>query len=114
MTTRLEARLGAVKNLGSTYTSVGQVASAHTFVLHLHVTNLLTSTVKLRAFVVSSGWSTGEPTTDKVAALAFDEPLVGGQVHQITGIVMQATEKLVVWSDTTAGLDILASGNDVS
>lgn len=116
MTTRIETQFGAVKDLGTTYTLCGSaVSTGHEYNLHLNVTNLLTSVVKVRAYIADTSWGSGAPSgSTKVAALAFDMPVAVGQTIQITGIVLTAAQKLVVRSDTTAGLDVVASGVDIT
>lgn len=116
MATRIETQFGVAKDLDATYTQIGSaVASGHAWNLLLNVTNLLTSVVKLRAFIADTTWSTGAPSgSTKVAAIAFDAPVAAGDVLQISGVVLAATQKLVVWSDTTDGLDVIASGVDVT
>jgi len=116
MATRIETQFGTAKDLGATYTLVGSaVTSGHDVNLLINVTNLLTTVVKLRAYIADTSWSSGAPSgSTKVAAIAFDLPIAVGDVVQISGIVLTATQKLVCYSDTAAGLDIVACGVDVT
>lgn len=108
---RTESRFGATTALGTTYTSLGAVPAATTWNVLLNVTNRLTSSVKLRAYIADTSWSSGEPTGGTlVAAIAYDTVISPGAVLQISGIVLATTNKLVVWADTGSALDIIASG----
>ena len=116
MSSRIETHFGTTKDLGTTYTQIGSgIASGHLLNLHLNVTNLLTSVVKLRAYIADTSWSSGEPTgSTKVASIAFDVPVAAGETLQITGVILAATHELVVRSDTASGLDVVASGVDIT
>lgn len=108
---RLEDRFGQVTALGTTYTSLGTVPAGTKWNVMLNVTNRLTATANLRAFVADSSWSTGEPTGGTIkAAIAYDFPVGAGDVTQIGGIVMLAGEQLIVQSGTASALDVLANG----
>lgn len=108
---RTEDRFGATSALGTTYTSLGTVPASTVWNVHLNVTNRLTSTVKLRAYIADTSWASGEPTgATLVAAIAYDTPISPGAVFQVTGIVLEATNKLVVYADTGSALDVIASG----
>ena len=108
---RTESQLGVTTALGTTYTNLYTVPASTTATVHLNVTNRLTSTVKLRAYVADTSWSSGEPTGGTLkAAVAYDMLLGPGEVVQITGFVMATTNKLVVYADTGSALDIVASG----
>lgn len=110
MATRTEDRVGEATGLGTTYTSLGTVPASTTWNVLLNVTNRLTASVKLRAFVADNSWSTGEPTGGTLKfAMAYDMSIGAGETVQISGNVMKTTEKLVVRSDTAAALDIGAS-----
>ncbi len=107
MTTRLEARLGAAKDVGTAYVSVGTAASDFNLLIHLAAT--LACAVEV--YVAAASWTTGAPTgSDLVAKLAYDMPLVAGEVAQITGVIMLSGEKLVVQSSVAASVDVLAQG----
>lgn len=113
---RTETRFGAATNLSTTYTSLGTVPASTTWNVLLNVTNRTSSSLNLRAYVATSSWSTGEPTSagsTLVAAIAYDSSVSPGQVVQFSGIVMAAGEKLVVYS-SAAGLDVIASGVAIS
>lgn len=116
MSSRIETQFGTVKDLGTTYTIVGSaVASGHDLNLLLNVTNLLTSVVKIRVYIADTSWSSGAPSgSTKVAAIANDLPIAVGDVVQISGIILTATQKLVVYSDTASGVDVIASGVDIT
>jgi hypothetical protein len=108
---RAESSFGAVSALGATYTLLATVPSATTWNLHLHIANRLASTVKLRAYIADTTWASGEPTgSTLVAAIAYDLAIDANEVLQITGIVLTATDELVVYADTASSLDIIASG----
>jgi len=115
MATRIESQFGFTTATTS-YVQVGSdVASGHAWNLLLNVTNIVSTVVKLQAFVVDTSWTTGLPTGGaKVAAIAFDLPIAVGDVVQISGIVLAATQGLVVYSDTASGLDVIACGVDVT
>ena len=117
MSSRIETQFGTVKDLGTTYTQVGSaVASGHEYNLHLNVTNVSASAVTgFRAYIADTSWSSGEPTgSTKVAAIVFDMPLAVGQTVQITGIVLTATQELVVRSSAATSVDVIASGVDIT
>src|SRR5690348_17090034 len=116
MATRTETQHGAAKAVGTTYVIVGSaVAASTTLNLLLHVANLLTSSVKLRAFIAAGSWSSGEPTgSDLVATLAYDTPVAGNDVFQITGPILTTGQKLVVRADTAAALDVSAHGVNIT
>lgn len=115
-TSRIESQFGAAKDLGSTYTAIGSaVASNHAWNLLLNVTSLLTTVVKFRAYIADTSWSSGAPSgSTKTAAIVFDYPVAPGDVVQISGVVLAATQKLVVYADTSSGLDVIASGVDIT
>jgi hypothetical protein len=111
MATRTETRFGQVASLGATYTNIATIAALTTANLLLSVANRTTGPVKLRAYVADTSWSTGEPTGGTLkAAIAYDLPIAGGAVIQISGIVANTTEKIIVYSDTASALDILLNG----
>lgn len=108
---RTETRFGATNALGTTYTSLGTVPASTTWNVLLNATNRLTSVVKLRAYIADTSWASGEPTgSTLIAAIAYDYPLGPGDVIQISGVVLAATNKLIVWADTGSALDVIASG----
>lgn len=115
MSSRIEAQFGAVKDLSTTYTQVGSaVASGHLHNVHLNVTNSAATARTFRAFIADTSWSSGEPTgSTKFAAICFDLPIAVGQLVQITGVILSATQELVVWS-SGAGIDVIASGVDIT
>lgn len=108
---RAESSFGAVSALGTSYTLLATVPSATTWNLHLHIANRVSTTVKVRVFIADTSWTSGEPTGGTlVAAIAYDLAINSGEIVQITGIVMTATDELVVYSDTASSVDIIASG----
>lgn len=109
---RVETQHGVTASLGTTYTSLGQVPAATTWVVVLTVTNRLTSTVKLRAFVADTSWASGEPTGSTLkAAIAYDTIIGPGEVWvSPAAVTMLTTQKLIVYADTGSALDIVASG----
>lgn len=111
MATRTEDRFGEATGLGTTYTLLGTVPASTTWNLLLNITNLTAAVVLFRAYIADTSWSSGEPTggTRKVS-IAYDLPIVVGDVVQISGFVMKTTEKLVVRADTAASLGVSASG----
>ncbi len=115
MATRTEKRFGEVSSLDTTYTAIGTVPAGSIWNILLNVTNrTASSTVKLRAYVAGTGWTTGEPTGGTLkAAIAYDTIITPGDVTQITGIVMNAGERIVVRSDTASSLDVIAAGVEV-
>ena len=112
MATRTETRFGEIASLGVTYTIVGSaVASATTWNLLLAVTNRTGANANLRAYIADTSWSSGEPTGGTLkAAIAYDLPIAAGDVVQLSGYVLNATEKLVVRSSVAASLDVTAQG----
>lgn len=113
MATHLEDRFGETTSLGTTYTQIGpDVPSATKWNILMNVANRLTGTVKLRAYIATSSWTTGEPTGgDLVAAIAFDMPIyANSEPVQISGIIIKATEQVIVRSDTASALDITLNG----
>lgn len=112
MTTRLEDRFGELTALGTTYTIVGAAVPASTsWNLLINVTNRTADTVKLRLYIADTSWSSGEPaSTTLKAAIAYDYPILAGDVVQISGIIMKTTEKLVAYSSVASALDITANG----
>lgn len=112
---RAETRFGQVSSLGTTYTNIGTVPSSTTWNVLLNVTNRSTSGANLRAYIADTSWTTGEPTAGTLkAALAYDRLIAPGEVFQVSGIVMNATEKLIVYSGTASALDIIASGVSIT
>lgn len=108
---RTETRFGAVTALGATYTNLYTVPASTTVNLLLNVTNRTATLAYLRVYIADTSWSTGEPTAGTIkAAIAYDMPITAGTVAQISGIVLNTTEKLVVYSSVAASLDIIASG----
>jgi len=62
MATRVEERFGVANSVGQSYVIVGsQVAVSTVWNLILHFANLLTSTVKVRAYIADTSWSSGAP-----------------------------------------------------
>jgi len=112
---RIETRFGVATALGMTYTSLGTVPALTTWNLLLNVTNRTVNTVAFRAYVADTSWSSGEPTGGTIkASIAYDYSVSGGAIFQVTGIVMNATEKLIVYSGTASALDVIASGVAIS
>lgn len=108
---RTETRFGVATALGTTYTNLYTVPASTTVNVLLNITNRTTTTAKLRAYVADTSWASGEPTGGTLkAAIAYDYSITGGAVLQISGIVMNTTEKLIVRSDTASSLDLIASG----
>ena len=106
------ARFGANNNVGTTYVILGAaVPASTTWNVILTAVNRSASPIKIRGFVADTSWASGEPTSTALkAAFWYDTALVAGQVTQISFIVMNATEKIVVRSDTANSLDIMAAG----
>ena len=108
MATRTEDRLGAAKDVGTTYVNVGTVPASTTF-------NAIVRTVchvacSVRLYIAANSWTTGEPTgSDLVAKLAYDRPMVVGEVIEDTGIILETGEKLIARA-SAAGVDVLAHG----
>lgn len=113
---RLETQLGVLAACGVTYTQVGaDIAASTTFNLHLHMANITTGTIKVRAYVADGTWASGEPTGATLeATICKDLPISPGGIVQISGIVMATTNCLVVRSDTASSLDVIASGVSVT
>lgn len=115
MAVRSETRFGSISLVGTTYVSVGTVPSATTWNVLLHVANRTAGAVKLRAYIADSTWSTGEPTgTTFKATIAYDLSVSANGVIQISGFVMGAGEKLVVYADTASSLDVSAHGVSIA
>lgn len=111
MATRTETRFGETTALGTTYTNIGTVPSATVWNVLLNITNRTTALAKVRVYIADTSWSTGEPTGGTLkAAVAYDSNVYPGDIIQIPGFVMNATEKLIVRSDTASSLDITANG----
>lgn len=111
---RAEARLGAVAGVGASYTIVGPAAPT-VFNLNIHLTNVTGAAIKVRVFLADNSWTTGEPTGASLKArIAYDKSIAANELLQISGVIMLATEKLVVYSDTASSLDVIASGVQVS
>ena len=113
---RDEEQFGTVKDLDSTYTLLGEVPTGHRWNVYLQAVNLLDTVVKIRAFIADNSWSSAEPSgSTKVVAIAYDTDVGSeGGIFFESGIVMLAGQKLVVWSDTTNGLDVIACGMDLT
>lgn len=110
-TVHTETRFGATSSLGSTYTNLATIAASTTANILLNVTNRTAVTANFRAYVADNSWSSGEPTGGTLkAAIAYDMPIAAGDVVQISGIVMNTGEKLIVYSGTASSLDVIASG----
>lgn len=110
-TLRTEARFGAANNLGTTYVNIGTVPALTVWNVLLNVANRLTVAALFRAYIADASWTTGEPTGSTLkAAIAFDVKIKAGEVKQISGAVMYATEQIVVRSDVVGSLDVIASG----
>ena len=109
---RTETRFGVATSLGATYTSLGTVPASTTWNVLLNITNRTSGAVNCRIYIASSSWTTGEPTGGNyiVAAIAYDHSIAPGEIYQVSGFVMNATEKLIVYSGTASALDIVASG----
>lgn len=113
MATRIEDRLGAAKDVGTTYVNVGTVPASTTFNVLVHIAAL--AACNLRLYVAASSWTTGEPTgSDLIATLAKDMPLVAGEVAQITGVIMLTGEKLIARASVATAVDVLAQGVEIT
>jgi hypothetical protein len=112
MATRTETRFGEVTSLGTTYVICGAaVPSATVWNVLLVVTNRTGASANLRAYIADTSWSSGEPTAGTLkVAVAYDLTISAGAVVEISGFVMNATEKLVVRSSVAASLDVSANG----
>jgi len=108
---RTETRFGVATALGATYTLLYTVPASTTVNLLLNVTNRTATLAYLRAYIADTTWAAGEPTGSTIkAAIAYDMPISAGAVAQISGLVLNTTEKLIVYSSVAASLDIIASG----
>jgi hypothetical protein len=109
---RDEEHFGAAVALGATYTNIGTVPGSTKWNVLLNVTNRLTKAVKFRAYVADTSWTSGEPTGGTLKfAITVDEIInPGDPPRQISGIIMEATEELVVYCDTASALDVSAQG----
>lgn len=112
---RTEKQFGYSALVGTTYVSLGQVPAATKWNLLLNVANRTASSAKLRAYIADTTWTTGEPTgTTLVAAIAYDRTITAGDVFQVSGVVMSAGQKLVVYSSVASSLDCIASGVEIA
>lgn len=112
MATRTEDRFGELTSLGTAYTIVGAaVPASTTWNTLINITNRTTGTANLRLYIADTSWSSGEPaSTTLKAAIAYDYPILAGDVVQISGIILKTTEKLVAYSSVASALDITANG----
>lgn len=109
---RTETRFGATSSLGTTYTNVYTVPTATTANVLLNITSRSSSTVYFRAYIATSSWTSGEPTsTALVACVAYDTAIYANDAPtQISNVVINAGEKLVVYSSSASSLDVVAFG----
>lgn len=115
MATRTEKRFGETTALGTTYTLLGTVPSATTWNVLLTVCNRTAAGALLRVYVADTSWSSGEPTGGTLKwAVCYDLPISPGEVVKISGFIMNATEELVVRSDTASSLDVAAQGIEIT
>lgn len=105
-------RFGANTSVGTTYVICGAaVPTATVWNVILTAVNRSASTITIRGFVADTSWSSGEPTGGTLkAAFWYDTPLTPGQVTQVSFIVMNATEKIVLRSSLASSLDVIAAG----
>lgn len=114
MTTRLESRFGEAKAVGTTYTNVFTVTSSHTYNTLIHIANLTAGDVKVRAYIATNSWSSGEPTGSTLkATIMYDATLAANEFIDQTGLIFLTGEKFVVYCDTASGVDVSAHGVDI-
>jgi len=107
------ARFGAVNNLGTTYVRVGPAVPAATvWNTLINVTNRTGAPSNFRGYIADNTWASGEPTSGAglIAAFAYDSPIAAGQVFQVSFIVLNAGEQLVVRASVASSLDVIADG----
>lgn len=109
---RNETRFGELTSLGTTYTIIGAaVPSATKWNMLVNITNRTGASALLRLYIADTSWTTGEPTGGTLkTAIAYDLPIAAGDVVQISGIVANATEKIVARSSVATSLDISLQG----
>lgn len=114
---RVETRFGGTVAVGTAYVTLATIGAGTTANLLLNVANRTTGGAAIRVYVAGSAYSSGEPTGagTVVAAIAYDMTVPANDPPiQISGIVMNAGEKLVVRSDTASSLDVIAAGVAIS
>lgn len=109
---QITQRFGAVPNLGTTYVQVGpNVPAATTWNILLNATNRTGANSLLRAYIATASWVSTEPVGGTlVAAFCYDTILVAGQVFQVSYIILNAGEKLVVRASVAASIDVIVDG----
>lgn len=112
MATRTETRFGVAKAVGSaSYVSVCTIPGTTTANILVHLSALLASNVRL--YIATGSWSTGdgEPVGAKlVETLAYDMPLIAGEVAQLTGVIVNTGEQVVARASVAAAIDVGVHG----
>jgi len=109
---REEDQFGYAVDIGLTYTEVGSnVPVGQRWNLFLSLTNILTTTIRVRAYIVDSDWASGEPSSgDRVHMIAYDREILPGKTWQSSGYIVTAGQTVVARCDTATGLDALLCG----
>ena len=116
MATRIEDRLGVNNSVGTAAALVAQGTSGKKFNMLIGVANIHASaTAKLKLFIATSGWTTGEPSGGTlVRVLAYNTPLIPGEVLDIGGRILENDEQVVAMSDTAASLAVGVDGVEIT
>lgn len=107
--------LGNAKAVGTTYTSSGQGTGGNSFQGAVHIANLLTSIIEVRAYIADATWVSGEPAAGAlVATLAKDIEVPANGIIRLGPFQIEGDNELVVRCDTASGMDVHAFGVEES
>lgn len=103
-------RFGTAKAVGTTYTSLGAGTSGKTYHLRLHMTNITTDDIAVRAYVADPTWASGEPAGSTLTYTIVKDVTIPPGMTLSLEVFLSGTEDLVVRSDTASSLDAVAGG----